>query len=135
MEVRAATPAEHPAVMGILDASLLEVDADAVAAAIEAGDVFVAVEQGRVLGALVLAPPRDAGDGEEAAATRIDAVAVRRRRRGQGLGTALVREAAARRGRLVAAFDERVRPFWEALGFDVAPAGEPGWFVGTLEGG
>jgi len=62
---------------------------------------------GTVLGALVL-------DGD-----RIDAVAVRRNRRGQGIGTALVEAAAARRERLVAEFDAGVRPFYECLGFAV----------------
>jgi len=66
-------------------------------------------DSGRVLGALVL-------DGEE-----ITAVAVRRRRRGQGIGTQLVEAASDRRERLVAEFDPRVREFWSSLGFESEP--------------
>jgi GNAT superfamily N-acetyltransferase len=67
----------------------------------------VAAADGRIVGALVL-------DGEHVAA-----VAVRPGRRGQGVGTALVEAAAARRDRLTADFDSGVRPFYESLGFDV----------------
>lgn len=127
MDVRPAGPDELPAVMTVLDAGLLETNAAGVRDAVASGDVLVAAEEGRVLGALVL----DADGPDDGA--RIEAVAVRRARRGQGLGSALVRAAAARHGRLVAAFDAGVRPFWDALGFDVAPAAEPERFVGTLD--
>lgn len=127
MEVRPAEPAELAAVMTVLDGGLLDVGAGPVRAAIDARDVLVAVEDGRVLGALVLEP--------DPPPASVAAVAVRRRRRGQGLGTALVRAAATRHDRLVAAFDAGVRPFWTSLGFDVSPAGEPGRFVGTLGDG
>nr|WP_202932677.1 GNAT family N-acetyltransferase [Halorussus salinus] len=51
----------------------------------------------------------------------IDAVAVRRARRGQGIGSALVRAAAERHARLTAEFDPGVRPFYDALDFSIAP--------------
>jgi GNAT superfamily N-acetyltransferase len=51
----------------------------------------------------------------------VTAVAVRPNRRGQGIGSALVAEALRREGRLVAEFDRRVRPFWEALDFEIEP--------------
>ncbi|MEF8852990.1 MAG: GNAT family N-acetyltransferase [Haloarculaceae archaeon] len=119
--VRVAKPDELASVLGVLDAAALATDADRVRAGIDRGDVLVAVpDEGRpddsaaagtaagtVLGALVL-------DSEEVAN-----VAVRRRRRGQGIGTALVAAAATRRDRLVAECDAAVRPFYESLGFDV----------------
>ena len=101
MEVRRAAD-ETAAVRGILDAAMLRIED----AALEEGTTLVAVE-GRLLGALVL-------DGEE-----IVAVAVRPGRRGQGVGTALVEAAAARRERLTAGFDPGVRPFYESLGFEI----------------
>lgn len=114
MYVREATVDELPDVLNVVDGGLLAVDVSTVRAAIDAGDVLVAVaskpgEDERVLGTLVL-------DG-----TEIVAVAVRPRRRGQGIGTVLVETARERRGELVAEFDDRVRPFWESLGFDVDP--------------
>jgi len=111
MYVRTATAGERPDVCNVLDGSLLAFDVDALSEAIETEDVLVAVsnrgDKETVLGALVL-------DGEE-----IVAVAVRRRRRGQGIGTTLVEAARDRRGRVVAEFDDRVRPFWESLGVAV----------------
>lgn len=127
--VRQATGDDLAAVLGVLDAAALETDVERVREGIDRGDVLVAVagsddadtddsdttdadtadSDGPVVGALVL-------DGRE-----IATVAVRRRRRDQGIGTALVEAAAARRDRLVAEFDENVRPFYESLEFDVEP--------------
>jgi GNAT superfamily N-acetyltransferase len=118
VHVREARPDEHAAVMGVLDGGMLEVDADRVAG--DRTTALVACEADRVLGALVL-------DGEE-----IAAVAVRRSRRGQGIGTALVGAAAERRERIVAEFRERERPFYESLGFEVEPAEEDGRFRGVV---
>jgi GNAT superfamily N-acetyltransferase len=102
MEVRHAAD-ETAAVRGILDAAMLRIED----AAPEEGTTLVAAVEGRILGALVL-------DGEE-----IVAVAVRPGRRGQGIGTALVEAAAARRERLTAGFDSGIRPFYESLGFEI----------------
>ena len=108
--VREATVDELPDVLNVVDGAVLATDSGRLRSALDRGDVLVAVADGeRVLGALVL-------DGEE-----ITAVAVRQRRRGQGIGTALVDAAAARRDRLVAEFDPRVRPFWVAVDFDITP--------------
>lgn len=109
--VREAAVPELPDVLNVLDGGDLRTDAGRLRSAIDRGDVLVAVspERGTVLGALVLA-------GEE-----ITAVAVRPRRRGQGIGTALVESAAERRDRLVAEFDPDVGPFYEQLGFEVRP--------------
>src|SRR5699024_3967361 len=118
-EVRPARPAELPTVMGVLDGALLAVEAEAVEKRIRADRVLVAVESDRILGACVLV------DNE------IDAIAVRRKRRGQGIGTRLVESATESiEGELLAAFDERVRPFYESLDFMVEPATESGRFRG-----
>ena len=117
VSVREATVPDLPDVLNVIDGAMLDVDTGRLRSAIDRGAVLVAVAGGdmagdgdgnpeRVLGALVL-------DGEE-----ITAVAVRRRRRGQGIGTTLVETAANRRRRLVAEFDPRVRDFWLSLGFD-----------------
>lgn len=121
--VREATVDDLPDVLNVVDGAALRVDVDDLRERIAGGDVLVAVEEGRVLGTLVL-------DGD-----RIAAVAVRRGRRDQGVGTALVEAAARRRERLVAAFDARVRPFWESLGFDIEPADEPERYRGVLRPG
>ena len=110
--VREARPDERVAVRGVVDAAMLE--PGDVAGAIERGDALVAVEDGRVLGALLL-DPRENG-------AHVDAVAVRRARRGRGIGTALVETAAERADRLTAEFDPGVRPFYESLGFEIEPA-------------
>lgn len=108
--VREATVDELPDVLNVVDGAVLATDSGRLRSALDRGDVLVAVAGGeRVLGALVL-------DGEE-----ITAIAVRQRRRGQGIGTALVDAATARRDCLVAEFDPRVRPFWTAVDFDITP--------------
>jgi len=116
MFVRDATVGDLPDVMNVLDGAVLDADATTVRERIGEESVLVAVSEDgrRVLGALVL-------DGDH-----IDAVAVRRRRRGQGIGTALVEAAADRRERLTAAFDADLRPFYEGLGFDIESAEETG---------
>lgn len=122
IRVREATAAERADVLNILDGNALATEIEQVTDAVTGNDALVAVTsdratdsavaQGsadeRILGALVL-------DGNE-----IGAVAVRRRRRDQGIGTALVEAASQRRDRLVAAFRPGVRPFWDALGFDIS---------------
>lgn len=124
--IRPASARELPVVMNVLDGGALEVDADRVRDGIDDDRVLIAADGDRVLGALLLTPEGTAGTAE------IEAVAVRRARRGQGLGTALVRAAADRHDRLVAGFDERVRPFWTALGFEIEPGDRPGRYRGTL---
>ena len=109
-EIREATVRDLPDVMNVLDGAVLEADAAAVRDRIADDAVLVAVvgdDPERVLGALVL-------DGDH-----IDAVAVRRRRRGQSIGTALIEAAAERRDRLTAEFDADLGPFYEKLGFEV----------------
>ncbi|MCQ4332190.1 GNAT family N-acetyltransferase [Natronomonas sp. F2-12] len=104
---RPAVPGEYIAVRSILEGALLEVEAGL----LRRSSVLVAIEDGRILGALVLR-------GSE-----IEAIAVRPKRRGKGVGSGLIREAATRRPRLSAGFDPAVRPFYEALGFEVVSDG------------
>jgi GNAT superfamily N-acetyltransferase len=146
--VREATPDDRLGVRRVLDAAMLEVRED-LPERIEAGDVLVAeevrdeseTEDGSetegdhlVLGALVLLPREwgDRSDSEGGANAHIHAVAVRRARRGRGVGAALVRTAAERHDRLTAAFDPDVRPFYESLGFVIAER-EDGRLWGSLE--
>jgi GNAT superfamily N-acetyltransferase len=112
--VRVAREGELAAVLNVLDGGALATSAGRIEQAIGGGDVLVATagesnQEERIIGALVL-------DGET-----ITAVAVRPRRRDQGIGTALVEAAAQRRERLVAEFDPHVRPFWNSLGFEISP--------------
>ncbi|WP_459194590.1 GNAT family N-acetyltransferase [Halosimplex sp. J119] len=132
MTVRPATPDDLSGVLGVLDAGALETDAGRIRESIDRGNAFVAVREGSggdadatVLGAVVLA---SAADGESV--TEIDAIAVRRRRRGQGIGRALVAAGAERYDRLIAEFDPKVRPFYEALGFSIRPIDDSERLVG-----
>jgi len=125
VSVRTATPADREAVLNVLDGAALRTDLATVEASIDRGETLVAVSDSieaatgdAVVGALVL-------DGDE-----IFAVAVRRRRRGQGIGTALVEAAMERRDRLTAAFDADVCPFYGSLEFEIEPATEHDRFRG-----
>ncbi|MGM0591869.1 MAG: GNAT family N-acetyltransferase [Halobacteriota archaeon] len=106
--VRPASTDELVAVMRLLDGALLEVDAETVSERLGTDEVLLAVADAPV-GAIVL----DGG--------HVEALAVRPSWRRRGVGTALVEAATATVGRLTAAFDPRVRPFYESLGFDVEP--------------
>jgi sulfur carrier protein ThiS/predicted N-acetyltransferase YhbS len=118
--VRPAAPDDHLDVMRIVDGAALAADADAIRERIERGEALVATVDGSVVGALV----RDGG--------RVTAVAVRRRWRDRGIGRALVVAALDDCGRLVAAFDSGVRPFYASLGFEIE-RGDDGRLRGTLE--
>lgn len=144
VRVREATDDDLVATMNVLDGADLAVDAARVRERIAAGDVLVAVADDRVLGAVVLdpdGPPWESNGVTDSRATHVVAVAVRRRRRGQGVGTALVETArtlvessADRTSPLTAAFAPDVRPFYESLGFAVTGERPDGRLTGTLEG-
>jgi GNAT superfamily N-acetyltransferase len=121
--IREASTRDHLGVMQVIDGANLELSAETVERRIDAGRVLVADDDNRILGALV-AVARDEG-------AHVEAVAVRRRRRGQGLGAALVKAAAERWTPLTAEFDPDVRPFYEHLGFSIEERGERRW--GVLE--
>ncbi|WP_423743700.1 GNAT family N-acetyltransferase (plasmid) [Haladaptatus sp. SPP-AMP-3] len=116
MTVRAATGDDHLDVLRIVNGAMLEIDATAVEEKIESGDVLVAEDEGRPLGAAVLNAAADRP-------THIEAIAVRRARRGQGIGGELVAAAVEREGALTADFAPRVRPFYESLGFEIEEGG------------
>lgn len=122
IEVRPAREPDLPAVMNVLDGGLLDAPVETVRAGMGEA-TLVATAGGQVVGALVL-------DGE-----RVAGVAVRPRRRGQGIGTALVAAAADRRDRLVAACREGVAPFYAKLGFDLDDPDEDGRVRGVLRDG
>lgn len=113
VSIRTARGDEADAIRHLLDATMLTVPPD-LPERVAGGDVLVAVEERigsestDVVGALVL----DGG--------HVDAVAVRKHRRADGVGTALVAAAARRTDApLTATFRAQVRPFYEALGFEV----------------
>jgi len=143
--VREATTGDELGVLRVLDAAMLE--STATSAAVARGDAFVAVAGGedaagddgavdgeRIVGALVLVPfstvelPDAVAERGDAVAgdvgMHVDAVAVRRRRRGQGIGRALVEAALDRDRRLTVAFDPGVRAFYDALGFTIVLGSE-----------
>ena len=121
--VEPATPDDRLDVLRILDAARLETDADAVTDRIAAGDALVArsARTDGVVGALVAVRP----DPDR---LHVDAAAVRRPRRGEGIGSALVAAAVRRAARdpavavVTATFDPGLRAFYEGLGFAVRPA-------------
>lgn len=123
--VEPATAADRLDVLRVLDAAMLATDAEQITARIDAGDVLVARADrtGAVVGALVTTRP-------EPGRRHVDAVAVRRARRGRGIGSALVasavRAAAADpdAGRITVAFDADLEAFYAGLGFTTEPAGE-----------
>ncbi|ERG88266.1 MAG: putative P-loop ATPase fused to an acetyltransferase [halophilic archaeon J07HX5] len=106
MLIRETTDDELLGVRRVLNAGALRVPAGLT----EATTIIALANSPPILGALVLEGPT------------ITAIAVRPRRRGQGIGTALVEAAAERRVRLVVQFDPSVRPFWAGLGFTIQPA-------------
>ena len=127
--VREATDDDADSVVRLLDAAMLSFDREQVRRRVDAGDVLVAVVRGynreerraggsasndeRVVGACVLGC-------DPTGATEIEHLAVHQSRRGRGIGTALVDAAATQAdGPLVARFRERVRPFYESLGFEI----------------
>lgn len=109
--VREATDEDVVDVLRILDAAMLAIDHDTVATAIDRGDVLVATDDGRVVGAVVMS------SGENGA--HVEAIAVRRERRDRGIGRQLVAAASDRNDRLTADFRREIEPFWESLGFSI----------------
>jgi GNAT superfamily N-acetyltransferase len=123
--VRPAREGDLAAVMNVLDGAMLAVEGETVADRIAAGDaVLVAEDGGRIVGALVLDRPERGGLAPRPEEIRpetrhVEAVAVRRRRRDQGIGRRLIEAAAERCDYLTADYRPAVREFYEAAGFTV----------------
>ncbi len=107
MIIREASEDDTVGVRSVLDGANLAVSDGAVAKAIRHESIFVAATPSAIIGAIVL-------DG-----STIEALAVRRKRRGRGIGSALVWAAAARQSTLHATFRRGLRPFYESVGFKV----------------
>jgi GNAT superfamily N-acetyltransferase len=117
MTIRTATAEELASVMNVLDGADLQVWADTVERRIHNDRALVKVSStGTVLGVL-LALPRPRG-------AHVEAIAVRPGRRDQGIGSALLADAADRWGRLTASFDPAVCDFYRETGFEVRVTGE-----------
>ncbi|WP_394326154.1 GNAT family N-acetyltransferase [Halobacterium sp. CBA1132] len=114
--IRRASTRDHLGVMRVLDGANLELSSDTAERRIDAGTVVVADDDNRIVGALV-AVSREAG-------AHVEAIAVRRRRRADGIGSALVEHAAGEWTPLTADFDPGVKPFYDALGFDCEKRGD-----------
>lgn len=109
VEIRPATDDDELSVRRLLDGAMLETGD--VSKQIAADAVLVAADSAnRVHGTLVF---ESRGRG-----VHITAVAVRRKRRDRGIGTALVEAVAPTVGTVTATFDDRVRPFYQSLGFE-----------------
>ncbi|WP_255494088.1 GNAT family N-acetyltransferase [Halarchaeum sp. CBA1220] len=124
--VRPARASERVDVLSVLDAAMLETDAEALADHIDAGSVLVAVAGERSERVVGVVEARETESG-----AHIEGVAVRQKRRNQGIGTALMEAAAERWRPLTADFDADVRPFYETLGFDVVET-DDGRYRGRL---
>jgi GNAT superfamily N-acetyltransferase len=107
VRVRRAREGDILAVLRVVEGAMLEVGANQVRRRTESGDVLVAEREGRVVGALV----RDDD--------HVEAIAVHPQHRTSGVGSLLVERALGETGRLTAEFREEVRPFYEALAFDI----------------
>ena len=119
--IRTAIADDELPIRRVIDGAMLEVPKN-LAGLIESEQVLVAVAE-RVVGALVLVRPAAADVPTLAPtdeASHIASVAVRRRRRGSGIGAALVRTATERvSSPLTAEFRPSVRPFYESLEFEI----------------
>lgn len=118
--IEPAGPDDRLDVLRVLDAAMLETDADVVGDRIAAGDALVArfERTEAVVGAVIATRP-------ESGRRHIDAVAVRRARRGRGVGSALVADL-VRRARpdaavdvVTAVFDHGLEGFYADLGFEI----------------
>ncbi|MFD1642182.1 GNAT family N-acetyltransferase [Halohasta litorea] len=121
--IRQADPDDLVGVMRLFDGALLETDSDRVSDQLTGrrGCLLIAGEE-RPVGAVGLIDGREIeADLPWPETGYISAIAVRKERRGQGLGRSLIAAAADRAAPrpLSATFDERVRSFYTACGFEI----------------
>ncbi|MFQ3476490.1 GNAT family N-acetyltransferase [Halonotius sp. F2-221B] len=133
LSLRRAGPDDRLAVVRLFDAGLLETDPDRLRRQLDAtaGFVLLGTIDERPVGAIAVDlasgdNSEEVDDNERVDDTepaRITAIAVRRRRRDRGIGRRLIDAAADRVAPrpLTAVFDERVRPFYHACGFEIEP--------------
>lgn len=144
VRIRPALPHDELDVRRVLDGALLDVP-DGLDGRIRDGGVLVAVDAGGAdTGSDDDADETDGGDTVDDAdgivlgvlvldGSHVQAIAVRRRRRGNGIGSRLVEVAAERvDGVLTADFREEIRPFYGSLGFDIEDASEDNRSHGRL---
>jgi len=129
--IRPAGPDDLVGVMRLFDGALLETDPDRIRDHLTGrrGRLLVAGGE-RPVGAIALvADPETADDLPWPDSVYISAIAVRTHRRGGGIGRSLIGAAAewAAPRRLSATFDERVRPFYAACGFEIERLEERLW--------
>jgi len=131
--IRPAGPDDHLAVVRLFDGALLETDSDRIRRQLTGsrGCILVAGES-RPLGAIALSTAAvEQRPAEWAEAVHVTAIAVRRSRRNQGVGRSLIAAAvewAAPRP-LSATFDERVRGFYTACGFEIEEHADRLWAI------
>lgn len=122
MVVREARSNELTSVMNVLDGAYLDIRPSVVQDAIQSGLVFVFSESDRIVGTLVIQSDPDwclQLQSQTQARVHIEAVAVRRKRRNQGIGRELVEAVLARYGSATVTFNEEVEPFYETLGVSI----------------
>ena len=138
LSIRRGDPTDRLAVVRLFDAAMLDTEFDRLSQQLTGTDgaVLIATRGETPVGAVAL-DYSSASDGKRVAVdddtdpVRITAIAVRRRRRDRGIGRTLI-EAAADRVTprpLTARFDEKVRPFYHACGFEIAPRNDRYWGI------
>ncbi|HIJ12550.1 MAG TPA: GNAT family N-acetyltransferase [Halobacteriales archaeon] len=107
--IRSATIPDLPSVMNIIDGSMLQLDLKIVQSRISSKEVLVAESSETILGILV------------STGNTIEVIAVRSKRRDQGIGSALVKTAAKNSNKpLIAEFDKESLQFYQKLGFSIS---------------
>lgn len=135
MVVREAQSNELSSVMNVLDGAYLDIQTHVVQGAIQSGSVFVFSESDRIVGVLVIRSDPDwcpQLQSQTHASVHVEAVAVRRKRRNQGIGRALIGNILARYGSATVTFNEGVKPFYETLGVSILSARNKTYY-GVLE--
>ena len=143
LSIRRGDPTDRLAVVRLFDAAMLDTEFDRLSERLTGTDgaVLIATRGETPVGAIAL-DYSPASDEKQVAvdSTRIDddtdpvgitAIAVRRRRRDRGIGRTLIEAAADRVAPrpLTARFDEKVRPFYHACGFEIDPRNDRYWGI------
>ena len=150
VSIRRGDPTDRLAVVRLFDAAVLDTDFDRLSQQLTTTDglVLIATREETPVGAIALdASPTSEEERVDIDTMRVDdditqadgdtdpvritAIAVRRRRRDRGIGRALIEAAADRVAPrpLTARFDEEVRPFYDACGFEIDPRNDRYWGI------